>query len=140
MIKLLGDGVALNSVRHPEYSGPLPDIEISDSSLEILEIDVMIKPTVGRVVNYFPSESDWMTVRGEQPCAAIISFVINDEEVNLAVFDHDGKAHDRKGVPLKQEGGKKAPPLNASFAAWMPYQVGQAAKTEELEKQLKQEK
>lgn len=99
----------------------------------------MIKPTVGRVVWFYPGpapvdapNSDIQTIpagEGEemQPCAALVTFVYGDRMVNLAAFDHYGRARNFTSVPLLQEGDEK-PDGGSYYAAWMPYQVGQAAK------------
>jgi hypothetical protein len=94
----------------------------------------VIKPTVGRVVWYRPFEHDDMAgVSGDQPLAAIVAHVWSDSCVNLAVFDANGVAHSRTSVLLVQDGEPKPA---AGFCEWMPYQKGQAAKTEAVEKQL----
>lgn len=85
----------------------------------------MIKPTVGRVVLY----------KGEFPetAAAIVVRVWSDTCVNLTVFDPSGCVHSRTSVTLRQP-EDEAP--QGSFCEWMPYQQGQAAKTEALGKKL----
>lgn len=87
----------------------------------------MIKPTVGRVVWYY-SEADQ-----PQPNAAIIAFVWSDTVVNLAVIDRNGVSNPQTSVLLYQGEGEKP---THHFCEWMPYQQGQAAKTEALEKKL----
>ncbi|MEW5745256.1 MAG: hypothetical protein AB1805_07470 [Nitrospirota bacterium] len=94
----------------------------------------MITPTVGRVVLFTPAKSDFMATIDRQPCAAIIAAVHSDTCVNLAVFDANGAHHSRTSVPLIQDGAPK--PEAGDYCEWMPYQKGQAAKTEELEKKL----
>lgn len=96
----------------------------------------MIKPTVGRVVHYRPGNADIdgaMVRNGDQPLAAIITCVWSDSCVNLVVFDANGVLHSRTSVLLLQDGN---PRPRGSFCEWMPYQKGQAAKTDELEKEL----
>ena len=98
----------------------------------------MITPTVGRVVWYRPSDFDrtTMTIHSdspEQPLAAIVAYVWNDQLVNLTVSDHNGATHSRTSVMLAQDGGHA---VGLSYCEWMPYQKGQAAKAEQLEKQL----
>jgi hypothetical protein len=89
----------------------------------------MIKPTVGRVVWY------WLGAHTPQrePLAAMVAAVITDSIVNLSVIDAEGNQFGAKGVPLVQDGEK--PPAMA-YCEWMPYQKGQAAKTEALEASL----
>lgn len=93
----------------------------------------MIVPTAGRIVwyrakllgNSHPKESP------EQ--AAIVVKVHNDRLVNLVVFGHQGQQIPMLAVPLVQQDDEA--PSDRSYCEWMPYQKGQAAKTEALEKQ-----
>ena len=92
----------------------------------------MIKPTVGRVVLFHPAFiQDSGT--NEETCAAIVVYVWSDELVNLAVFDSNGVCRAETSVALFQGDGVRP---SDRYAEWMPYQQGQAAKTEALEKQL----
>lgn len=83
-----------------------------------------INPTVGRVVHYFDS------TEATRPLAGVICYVHSDTMVNLTVFTQNGDPVGRTSVSLVQEGEPK--PLGHR-CEWMPYQKGQAAKTEELE-------
>ncbi|MBF9263569.1 Gp49 family protein [Paracidovorax cattleyae] len=74
----------------------------------------MQKPTVGRVVHFFPATSDDLYRNGE-PVAATIVRVWTDTCVNLALFDGDAQLHARTSVLLHQEG--HALP-DAGYAAW----------------------
>lgn len=88
----------------------------------------MIKPTIGRVVWYFPSGDNSEVVKyDDQPMAATVAYVHNDHMVNLSVVDHAGNQHACTSVRLVQE-GEECP--NGAYCEWMPYQKGQAAKTE----------
>ena len=90
----------------------------------------MIKPTVGRVVWYWPlgkAQKD----AGEQPRAAQIAHVHADSVVNIGFLDQDGVSRNATSVLLMQEGDDVS--NLASFCEWMPYQQGQAAKTEAAE-------
>lgn len=87
----------------------------------------MIKPTVGRVVLFFP-------VEGAPPQAATIAAVHTDTEVNLGVFLQGGSVSGYTNVPLLDE--NQAPPMSGPFCTWMPYQLGQAAKTESAEDKI----
>ncbi len=91
----------------------------------------MIKPTVGRVVWFYPKFHQ----PGHQPLAAIVAHVWSDTCVNLAIFDANGRpmADPPTSVLLVQEGAEV--PSGGLYCAWMPYQVGQAKKYETLEKQ-----
>lgn len=88
----------------------------------------MISPSVGRVVWYWPNG----TGADAQPWAAMVSKVHSDRSINIGGFDPSGQPFARTSVPLLQddEGSIDA------CASWMPYQKGQAAKTEALEKEL----
>jgi hypothetical protein len=97
----------------------------------------IIKPTVGRVVWFHPSEltceAGFARHKDGQPYAAIIARVFDfDALVNLTVFDANGHAHSRTSVPLVQDGASV--PGSGYYCEWMPYQKGQAAKTEAAEK------
>jgi hypothetical protein len=89
----------------------------------------MIKPTIGRVVWYHPTG----TTEIDQPHAALIAHVWSDTCVNLAAFDSNGVPYSNTSVFLYQGDGQKP---SSQYAEWMPYQQGQAAKTEQLEKKL----
>jgi hypothetical protein len=86
----------------------------------------MIKPTVGRVVWCYNSEDP------EEPLAAIVCHVHNDRMVNLMVIAEEGIPWGQTSVQLLQDDDK--PSGEGFWCAWMPYQIGQAARTEEAEK------
>ena len=93
----------------------------------------MIKPTIGRVVWFHPSSN--VAEVGFYPnatCAAIVAYVHSDNMVNLAVFDGNGAVHSKTSVRLIQDTDEA--PKGGYYCEWMPYQKGQAAKTEALEK------
>lgn len=79
----------------------------------------IIKPTTGRVVWFY--ESDVTSAH-----AALVACVLNDSLVNLMVVDFDGTTSGQLSVPLVQEGETRP---SGPHCMWMPYQVGQAAKT-----------
>jgi len=91
-----------------------------------------IVPTVGRVVWYHPAAGD-PDPEG-QPFAAIVAYVHNDRLVNLLVINHDGHPVAEREVQLAQDGDFVEP--GKHFCEWMPYQKGQAAKTEALESNI----
>lgn len=97
-----------------------------------------IQPTVGRVVWYRPNaaEKTFMTILGNGPLAAIVTHVWSDTCVNLTVFDSNGQAHGKTSVTLHQGDGLCS---SLPYCEWMPYQKGQAAKTEQLEQKLQGE-
>jgi hypothetical protein len=89
-----------------------------------------IEPTVGRVV---------LLRRGPGILAATVAAVAYDPSrdlhlLNLGALDAEGNAFSALRVPLVQEG--EDPPAAGDYAEWMPYQKGQAAKADALEKQL----
>lgn len=88
----------------------------------------MIKPTVGRVVWFFPPKDKNPNL---QPHAALVAHVHNDRLVNLAVFNENGENYSRTSVQLLQD--EDAAPEVGFYAQWMPYQVGQAAKNEQAQ-------
>src|SRR5688572_2688793 len=87
----------------------------------------IIRPTIGRIVWYWREP---VHDKDAQPEAAIVTHVHTDSLVNLAVFDRDGGACGVRLVVLRQP-GEGVPTV--SYAEWMPFQQGQAAKTEALE-------
>jgi hypothetical protein len=94
----------------------------------------MIKPSIGRVMWYRPGEylGDMVQHDRSQPMMAHVCYVWGDHMVNLMVIDHDANQHKRTSVPIIQEGS----PWNigpSPYAEWMPFQKGQAAKTEAAE-------
>jgi hypothetical protein len=96
----------------------------------------MIKPTVGRVVWFYPSGSH----PDSQPLAAHIAAVWGDHCINVMVIGHNGVpwSHPPTSVMLVQEGDerpKQTDGNNAQHCAWMPYQHGQAAKTEAAQRE-----
>jgi hypothetical protein len=93
----------------------------------------VIEPTRGRVVLFTPAKTDNIAHDGK-PLAAIIVHVHSNSTINLTVFDAFGRVHPRTSVQLldEQEQGAEG----AAFAEWMPYQKGQAAKTERAESDL----
>jgi len=91
----------------------------------------MIKPTIGRVVWFWNAPGLQI-----QPEAAIICYVHDDTHVNLVVFDMDGNPQPKSSVFLYQGEGERPSGLPGTFCEWMPYQIGQVAKTEELQKQI----
>jgi hypothetical protein len=95
----------------------------------------MIKPTVGRVVWYRKHRNEVLAGGDDAPLAAIVVRVWGNEMVNLTVFDGEGISHPRTSVPLVQSADGWRPE-QGRYCEWMPYQIGQAAKTEELQKKV----
>jgi hypothetical protein len=86
----------------------------------------MIKPTIGRVVWFWPHDAAF----GGQPHVAFIAFVHSDTMVNLAIFDNFGVPYHATSVHLRQERDGAAP--DESFCEWMPYQIGQAKEAQRV--------
>lgn len=89
-----------------------------------------VPPTVGRVV---------LLMRGTPEAQAtgwpvFINKVWSDRCINVAGFNEWGTQVSYTSVTLVQAG--EPVPQAGPYATWMPYQVGQAAKTEELQRQL----
>lgn len=98
----------------------------------------MISPTVGRIVWYHPAAEDGPHVRcdDDQPLAAIVVGVHDDHCINLTVFNRDGCTVPKTNVRLVQDEDEDKPGVTEEFACWMPYQKGQAAKTEQVQAAL----
>lgn len=77
----------------------------------------MQKPTVGRIVHYFPGSADSLYVQGK-PLAALITSVWSDTCVNLAVFHANGGTPYSKTSVFLQQDGLAAP--SEIYAAWPP--------------------
>jgi hypothetical protein len=88
-----------------------------------------IVPTVGRVVWVIrPLE----TLDIKQPEVGLVTYVHGDGRyINVAGFNSNGTPFSLKSLYLVQDGEAKP---EHNFACWMPYQKGQAAKTEALQK------
>lgn len=89
-------------------------------------MSTVIKPTIGRVVLVHRGISN-------QPEPALISYVWHDRMINIGGFDHNGKPFAITTLQLLQDDDVAT---GTCYAEWMPYQKGQAAKTEALEAKL----
>lgn len=93
-----------------------------------------ITPTVGRSLLYvLANTTSGFAGNGGQECACILADVNDDGTINVCVFDANGMPHPRQRVRLMQD-GESAP--GGDYCKWMPFQVGQAKKTEALESEL----
>lgn len=88
----------------------------------------MIKPTVGRVVWVI---RPYDTTDIQQPEVGFVTYVWHERMINVTGFDHNGKPFVLNSLILVQD---DEPKPSGNFACWMPYQKGQAAKNEQLEK------
>jgi hypothetical protein len=91
----------------------------------------VIKPTIGRVVWLHRPDS----IDQSQPEAALVTYVHSDTCINVAGFTANGSHFSSTSVYLDQ-GDTPRPEWAILYAEWMPYQKGQAAKTEALESAL----
>jgi hypothetical protein len=81
------------------------------------------EPTIGRMVYYYhPSFL--------KPCAAVVADC-DGYTVNLGVVNHDGTGFAACGVQHAHRAT-----VDQAHWDWMPFQKGQAVKTEELEREL----
>lgn len=92
----------------------------------------MITPTVGRIV-WVSRPFDSLDIT--QPEAATVIYVHGDRSVNVKGFNAHGEPFTLLNLDLLQDDDAK--PENLPFAVWMPYQKGQAAKTEALDLTVK---
>lgn len=95
---------------------------------------VVIAPTIGRVVWYWPGKDGAeavVSLDAEQPMKADVVFVHPEQNeagefvVNLGVVDHAGRHVRRHNIPLVQR-MDGSPEWQLERCQWMPYQVGQA--------------
>jgi hypothetical protein len=97
----------------------------------------MIEPSIGRKVWYRAGKTGagaHMKRFGDQPFDASVVFVHNPRSVNLVVWDHAGVPWRQDKVQLLQDDDKAPNVAERGYAEWMPFQKGQAAKTEALER------
>ena len=100
-------------------------------------MSVVISPSVGRKVWYWPSASDKtgpvpMVQQTGQPLDATVIAVHGDRMVNVLVVDVMGRQFPVLSCALQQPGD----PIHVSesgqvigrYCEWMPFQVGQAKK------------
>lgn len=85
-----------------------------------------MKPTIGRKVWFFEAA-------GTPEQDATVIDVHGERMVSLYVVNRGGTASSRRSVTLVQEGDEVP---TGPHCTWMPYQKGQAAKTEALEAKL----
>lgn len=101
-----------------------------------------IAPSVGRKLYFHPGyDMSFVVLDPNVPLDATILFTWPADPtlpsislLNVMVVDHVGNFHFKAKVPLVQDG--QTAPENSVYAYWMPYQVGQAAKTEVIAAQL----
>lgn len=97
-----------------------------------------IMPTVGRIVHFRNGPGCLTRIPTAKDCdhlAAIVTGVTDEgRHINVAVFDVLGTHHRLQYIPLIQDG--EVPADTMYYCTWMPYQKGQAVKTEEAERAL----
>jgi hypothetical protein len=89
-----------------------------------------IPPTVGRHVDYYRTPDHWKAEPKRPYCAHIVN-VNGDGTINVVFWNEMGSALPVQHVVLLQHGEQV--PDDRDFATWMPYQIGQAQKTEQLQ-------
>lgn len=99
-----------------EGKQPLENAVVDEEPIK--EEPVVIIPTIGRVVYLYEGG------RSAKPRAAIIADALPNGRINVSGFDHDGSRIPMSNIPLVQD--HQEPPATGWFAAWMPFQVGQA--------------
>lgn len=92
----------------------------------------MIYPTPGRIVWYHPPATAAYPKIGNQPHPAMIAHVLENGRINLTVSAPSGDTYAAREVHLLEDG--EPAPAGQPYAEWMPYQKGQAAKAEQLDK------
>lgn len=90
----------------------------------------MIEPGIGRIVHFYPAGH----APGALPHAAMVVGISSERVINLAIWDHEGHHYHGTDVQLLQD--DDVPTEGHCHAEWMPFQKGQAAKTEALQAQL----
>ncbi|HEY4037822.1 MAG TPA: hypothetical protein VGM15_03290 [Burkholderiaceae bacterium] len=113
----------------------LEQVQERDKAIrELRGESALITPTVGRIVWYYPHRTEPIDCNPGEPLAAIVARVHNEASVTLCVFDSGGAPHVKRSVPLFQDEKQEQQYIGvSSFCCWMPYQKGQAAKTEQLQ-------
>jgi hypothetical protein len=90
----------------------------------------VIPPTIGRALLFWPARA-LAERKPDQPFSARIAYVHSDGMVNIEYIDANGHSNGSTSVPLIQAG--EPAPAMGYYCEWMPYQHGQAAKTEAAE-------
>ena len=103
-----------------------------------------IAPTVGRVVLFYPpanvTRAGGKPLRASkgQPFPALITHVWGASCVNVAPLPDGtfGELPPYTSVLIREPLGDGESGPDGAFCTWMPYQVGQAARTEQAEAEL----
>jgi len=95
---------------------------------------MLIPPTVGRVVWYYPDGSS----EDAQPLAAVVTAVWGDRCVNLAIFEKNGVPMSHPPISVRLLQDEDTPPRRtdgalAQHCCWMPFQREQARRHAERE-------
>lgn len=96
-----------------------------------------IEPTVSRMVWFYPAAFDSLNKGREgQPLSGQIAHINRDGTLNLLVLSPIATTDARLNVPLLEGGDhvKMAQEEGIAYCTWMPYQLGQAARAEQLER------
>lgn len=93
------------------------------------EAPKIMTPSVGRKLWFRPGAGNppGMCVNsGNQPLDCTVLYVWGDRCINAEVVDHGGKHHFMSSLTLRQPGDLEP---SGYHAEWMPFQIGQAAKS-----------
>lgn len=127
----------LNSISEPRviYDAAGNVLRVENYCPPQEQVMAAIQPTVGRVVWYWPIPEKY---NQGQPYMAQVCYVHEPEIdglqlVNLLVTHSMGYSYPALKVPLWQGVPYRMP--DVPFCEWMPYQKGQAAKTDEAHQQ-----
>ena len=93
----------------------------------------MIKPTVGRVVWFYPDRYNQQA----QPLAAVIAHVWSDTCVNLAIFDANGRPLAEPPTSVRLVQPEEVQPTDGHVCTWRPFQVGQSQAVKDAQSQVK---
>ncbi len=92
--------------------------------------DKIIEPSIGRIMWYWSDNSQ------VQPWAAIVCYVHGPRLINVHGYYPDGGSFSMMDVTIRQPDDDVP---GYPYVEWMPYQVGQAAKYEQLLDERKSE-
>jgi hypothetical protein len=94
---------------------------------------MVIYPTIGRIVHFYPSFDCGIPHVEGSPLSAMIVDVISENIVSLTVWDKIGHSYPFPGAALVQpEAVEKGDIPKCSYCTWMPFQVGQTPGSQEL--------
>lgn len=133
--KRQAQGVEGTSETHKPDEPPETKDEPEALPVAETETETIIMPTVGRMVHFYQNRQNSLMGKfyNDAPAAAIVVDVHSPRTVDLSVFDHEGDLCPTMVVQLRQP-GDDIPEAGTCYCEWMPYQLGQAMKTEAAER------